>query len=153
MPERTLKEVRLLEFGPVVYPAYLGATAGVRSLTDWFHAGRVHDDDGAKHPRNQDHNHAMTANIAQSSTHRQREGGTTADATPRTHRQTPRYLESGVHPRETKGVSPAIVGGWLVIAAEELERVERANSFERYWRAVELADGGAGCVARRPAVR
>lgn len=36
LPERTIKEVRLYEFGPVVYPAYAEATAKVRSLTDHF---------------------------------------------------------------------------------------------------------------------
>jgi HK97 family phage prohead protease len=35
-PERTVKEARLMEFGPVTFPAYAGATAGVRSLTDDF---------------------------------------------------------------------------------------------------------------------
>jgi HK97 family phage prohead protease len=36
LPERTITEVRLLEAGPVVYPANPDATAGVRSLTDQF---------------------------------------------------------------------------------------------------------------------
>lgn len=39
LPERTIKEVRLYEGGPVVFPAYAGATAGVRSmrcLTDHY---------------------------------------------------------------------------------------------------------------------
>lgn len=36
LPERSLKEVRLLEFGPVTFPAYMEATADVRSLTDQF---------------------------------------------------------------------------------------------------------------------
>jgi HK97 family phage prohead protease len=36
LPERTLKEVRLFEFGPVTFPAYASATANVRSLTDHF---------------------------------------------------------------------------------------------------------------------
>lgn len=34
--ERTIKELRLFEFGPVTFPAYADATAGVRSLTDHF---------------------------------------------------------------------------------------------------------------------
>ena len=36
LPERTLKEVAVREFGPVTFPAYAGASAGVRSLTDQF---------------------------------------------------------------------------------------------------------------------
>ena len=36
LPERTLKELRLFEFGPVTFPAYAEASADVRSLTDWF---------------------------------------------------------------------------------------------------------------------
>jgi HK97 family phage prohead protease len=36
LPERTITEVMVLEFGPVTFGAYQGATAGVRSLTDWF---------------------------------------------------------------------------------------------------------------------
>jgi HK97 family phage prohead protease len=36
LPERTIKEARVAEFGPVTFPAYEGATAGVRSLTDEF---------------------------------------------------------------------------------------------------------------------
>lgn len=36
LPERTIKELRLFEFGPVTFPAYADATAGVRSLTDQF---------------------------------------------------------------------------------------------------------------------
>lgn len=34
LPERTIREVQVQEFGPVTFPAYDGATAGVRSLTD-----------------------------------------------------------------------------------------------------------------------
>jgi HK97 family phage prohead protease len=36
LPERVLLEVRVLEFGPVTFPAYADATAGVRSMTDRF---------------------------------------------------------------------------------------------------------------------
>lgn len=41
LPERTIREVRLYEFGPVVFPAYEEATAGVRSLTDHFVQRRI----------------------------------------------------------------------------------------------------------------
>jgi Caudovirus prohead protease./Transcription factor WhiB. len=34
LPERTIREAKVAEFGPVTFPAYQGATAGVRSLTD-----------------------------------------------------------------------------------------------------------------------
>jgi HK97 family phage prohead protease len=34
LPERTIKEADVFEFGPVTFPAYAGATAGIRSLTD-----------------------------------------------------------------------------------------------------------------------
>ncbi len=36
LPERTITEARVMEFGPVTFPAYEGATAGIRSLTDRF---------------------------------------------------------------------------------------------------------------------
>jgi HK97 family phage prohead protease len=36
LPERTVTEARLFEVGPVTFPAYAGATAGVRSMTDDF---------------------------------------------------------------------------------------------------------------------
>lgn len=36
LPERTIQEASVSEFGPVTFPAYAGATAGVRSLTDDF---------------------------------------------------------------------------------------------------------------------
>ena len=36
LPERTIREVRLFEFGPVVFPAFPGATSKVRSLTDHY---------------------------------------------------------------------------------------------------------------------
>jgi len=36
IPERTVQECQVMEFGPVTFPAYDEATAGVRSLTDEF---------------------------------------------------------------------------------------------------------------------
>lgn len=36
LPERTITKVDLYEFGPVTFPAYDDATAGIRSRTDWF---------------------------------------------------------------------------------------------------------------------
>lgn len=38
LPERTIKEVRLFEFGPVTFPANPEATSGVRSMTDEYYA-------------------------------------------------------------------------------------------------------------------
>jgi HK97 family phage prohead protease len=37
LPERTVTEAKLFELGPVTWPAYAEATAGVRSLSDRFH--------------------------------------------------------------------------------------------------------------------
>jgi HK97 family phage prohead protease len=37
LPERTIQDAQVLEFGPVTFPAYPDATAGVRSLSDWYH--------------------------------------------------------------------------------------------------------------------
>lgn len=36
IPQRTITEARVFEFGPVTFPAYASATAGVRSLSDEF---------------------------------------------------------------------------------------------------------------------
>jgi HK97 family phage prohead protease len=39
LPERTIKEVRLFEFGPVTFPANPSSTASVRSMTDTYVEG------------------------------------------------------------------------------------------------------------------
>jgi HK97 family phage prohead protease len=36
LPERVIQEAQVMEFGPVTFPAYADATAGVRSLTDQY---------------------------------------------------------------------------------------------------------------------
>lgn len=41
LPERTITEAQVREFGPVTFPAYEGATAGVRSLNDEMLVGRL----------------------------------------------------------------------------------------------------------------
>jgi len=45
LPERTIKEVRMVEFGPVTFPAYAGATAGLRSVTDRMLIERIDTED------------------------------------------------------------------------------------------------------------
>lgn len=43
LPERTITDVDLYEFGPVTFPAYEGATASMRSRSDDFMAWMLHD--------------------------------------------------------------------------------------------------------------
>jgi HK97 family phage prohead protease len=42
LPERTVRDLVMPEFGPVTFPAYAGATAGMRSLTDQFTPAGAH---------------------------------------------------------------------------------------------------------------
>lgn len=44
IPERTVTEAKVIEFGPVTFPAYREATAGLRSMTDEFILGQFADD-------------------------------------------------------------------------------------------------------------
>jgi phage head maturation protease len=48
LPERTIRKVEVMEFGPVTWPADKGATAGVRSLTDWFIAEQYTHGEGLR---------------------------------------------------------------------------------------------------------
>jgi HK97 family phage prohead protease len=43
LPERTIHELNLYEFGPVTFPAYADATAGVRSMTSDFASRLLND--------------------------------------------------------------------------------------------------------------
>jgi phage head maturation protease len=44
LPERTIREFALHEFGPVTYAAYSGATSAVRSTTDYYMSQRLTGD-------------------------------------------------------------------------------------------------------------
>jgi len=44
LPEVTLTEVKVKEFGPTPIPAYSGATAGLRSVTDEFLLAQLHSE-------------------------------------------------------------------------------------------------------------
>lgn len=41
LPERSIKEIRVSEFGPVTFPAYPDADVGIRSMTDELMIGRA----------------------------------------------------------------------------------------------------------------
>lgn len=41
LPLRTIREAQVMEFGPVTFPAYADATAGIRSLTTEWNAGLI----------------------------------------------------------------------------------------------------------------
>lgn len=41
LPERTVRDLVMPEFGPVTFPAYVGAIAGMRSLTDDFYPAEL----------------------------------------------------------------------------------------------------------------
>ena len=43
LPQRTIQEASVREFGPVTFPAYEGATAGIRSMTDEFFLASTSD--------------------------------------------------------------------------------------------------------------
>ena len=47
LPERTITRAKVMEFGPVTFPANPEATAGVRSATDEFYAQLRHRDERA----------------------------------------------------------------------------------------------------------
>jgi hypothetical protein len=44
LPERTITKASVFEFGPVTYPAFVGAKAAVRSLTDWYQPQTFEDE-------------------------------------------------------------------------------------------------------------
>ncbi len=50
IPERTLREVRAPEFGPVTWGAYEGATSGIRSLTDRYLRDKLGDKKSQEDP-------------------------------------------------------------------------------------------------------
>jgi hypothetical protein len=55
LPERTITKASVHEFGPVTFPAYASATAGVRSMTDWYQPPTFSDELARlarEHPKN-----------------------------------------------------------------------------------------------------
>lgn len=68
LPERTIREVRLYEFGPVVWPAYPEATAMCSSLTDHYQERRLRRNGGAARAAERLRPAAMGTGIAASAT-------------------------------------------------------------------------------------
>lgn len=62
LPERTITRATVYEFGPVTFPAYAGASAGIRSLTDQF---RPHDRDTEIADMAREHPSELAALIAE----------------------------------------------------------------------------------------
>lgn len=103
LPERTIREVELNEFGPVTFPAYQSATAGVRSLTDEFavdrllgadparlrelvqsHEGAAEPARGHSEPWYADYQSAKTDALADGAAERHSEEETSREAPPKT---------------------------------------------------------------------
>ncbi len=76
--ERTIREVRLYEFGPVTYPAFDGATAAVRSMTDGYMEHRILHDPVALERLLQTHATQLSTALTDGEPHT----GKPADATP-----------------------------------------------------------------------
>lgn len=91
IPERTILEAKVSEFGPVTFPAYKGATAGLRSLTDEFLLGRFVDDpdrllevvDALKRQQTEDHNPEPEPSEATTPTHKAEKPERSVATTPR----------------------------------------------------------------------
>ena len=67
LPERTIKEVQLFEFGPVTFPADEGTSIGVRSITDRYRqrrpAGDYRTPPPSSHPLDTTAADAVTADV------------------------------------------------------------------------------------------
>jgi HK97 family phage major capsid protein/HK97 family phage prohead protease len=95
LPERTLTEVNMQEFGPVTFPAYPGATSGMRSLTDKFVLGRFLEDPGKLAP--------LVDSIVDGSQHSDTSRGTQSALAPAEPKQA---VETQPKPRRLKPVEP-----------------------------------------------